>query len=639
MKRLTLISILTMGLALLALAAVPVPLQLVPPDSQMIFEVHDGAFFHSLIRDAGMEPQLVEAVREMMSEIDPEKAKAFGPDEVRLMMDAGMVVGISMYDRGEETPGFRMFTGMEFKNPEAFRIMADMFTPQMSEEYIASSMGPFTIYQSRPPQSTPGAAGDATAQPAEQVWFAMGQQMIMLSVGDDFTKRLASFLAGRLTYSWDTMSFPGEDPAALGTLLRARIVTEDLKYAIKAAFMRTLEKDKKEKAEAEEGGEQAEASPFDIPPDAILKFVEGIGLGQVTEGTLKLRNDGENITVTAGMAVDRSQKMIGHYLQGISGRTISAYKLLPADTVAFNNFAFWDFGLFYQLLTELIKSSFGPQGESMLLSMEAMVPMQTGLSLRAELLPVLGNEHGMVMVPPSALGGAGSEAGKFPPAAIFMRPLKVELLDKAMSSLEKSVGLKIQRSTVEGKAFYEIDLSEDAPAEKTESGGEAVAEPAEAGAQEAEQDVTDALLKDTKVYMMTIEPLVFVSPNRAVLEHILAEGLKGSTLVNSSKFGDVMKGVNPGCVQLAAADMQGLGMVWDSLPADIPMVDGLKALFGEAGQPGISTQQIYVVDKGLVAQGRMPLQSFKDWTKGFLLLFEKAAAESEEQPEPDGDEK
>jgi hypothetical protein len=499
-----------------------------------------------------------------------------------------------------------------------------MFTPQISEEFIASSMGPFTLYQPRQPLVSPGTEGGKTA-PEEQVLFAMGQQMILLSVNDDFSQRLASFLAGRRQFSWDAMKFPGDDPDALGTLMRARFVTEDLKFAIKAAFMRSLEEsDKKDEEESAEGEEKS-ASPFNIPSDAILKFVEGIGLGQVKEGTLTMRNDGENITVTAGLDVDRSRKMIGHYLQGIAGRTISAYKMLPADTVAFNNVAFWDFGLFYELLTELVKSSFGPQGESMLLSVEAMVPMQTGLSLRSELLPVLGNEHGLVMVPPS-VSGADSAEGQFPPVAVFMRPLKVELLDKVISSLEQTAGLKVQRSTVQGKSFYEIDLSPKEEKEETAAGGEAAA------GQDAGMDPAEAIMKNSKLYVITIEPLVFVSPYRAVLEHILDQGLKGNTLANSTIFGDLTQGVSTGCIQLAAADMKALGVVWDSLPADLPMVGGLKALFGEAGQQGVSTQQIYIVDEGVVGQGRMPLQSFKDWAKGFLLLFQKAADEGDEQP-------
>jgi|GEM_PF-6758485 len=630
MRHLFIIGIWVLALTLPAVAAELTPLHLVPPDSQIILEVHDGAFFHSIVQEAGMEPQLVAAVRDMLAENNPEKAKGFGTEQLRLLMDARLVVSFSLFDRGEQMPGVRMFAALEFNDPQAFLTMAEMFTPRIAEGYIASSMGPFTIYESRQPVT---ARTDEEGQPArtgEHVWMAMGQQMMILTVGDDFAKRLASYLAGRQQFAWQAMTFPGEEAGAAGTLMRCRVVTDELKYAIKAPFMRALEEMKK--PDEEEGGEaaneeQSPASPLDVSPDAILKFVEGIGLGQIEEGTLVMRRDGENLHVTAGMAVDRSRKMIGRYLQGLVGRSLSAYRMLPADSVAFNDMGFWDFGLFYQLLADLVKESFGPQGESMMLTVEAMVPLQTGLSLRNDLLPVLGNEHGLVMLPPDRGGDAAT--GQLPPAAFFFRPLKVEMVDKAVNAMEKKGLATIGRSTHQGKTVYEINLAGDdkaaspAPDEPgaTEPATEAPAEPADA--------VTQVLQQNETMHLLILEPLVFVSPQRAVLEHIVDEGLKGNTLANSPLFGDMVARVPPGCIQLAATDMQGLNAIWDSVPADLPLVGGLKSLLAGSGTQGVSTQQLLLVDEGLVGHGQMPLASFREWMKGLLILL---LQEDGEQP-------
>ncbi|MBN2432306.1 MAG: hypothetical protein JXQ27_12590, partial [Acidobacteria bacterium] len=510
-------------------------------------------------------------------------------------------------------------------------------TPRIAEEFIASSMGPFTIYQSRRPVKGNAEEAGQPARTGDHVWFAMGQQMMILAVGDDFAQRLASYLAGRLEFSWEAMPFPGEAPADAGTILRCRVVTDELKYAIKAPFMRALDqmKQQKEAAAGESGEEKPAASPLDVPPDAILKFVEGIGLGQIKTGTLVMRRDDENLHVTAGLAVDRSRKMIGHYLQGMAGRTVSAYRMLPADSVAFNDIGFWDFGLFYQLLADLVKESFGPQGESITLTVEAMVPMQTGLSLRNDLLPVLGNEHGLVMFP--AAGDTTPPTGQLPPAAFFFRPLKVEMVDKAINALEQKAGAGVQRSSYQGKSFYEIDWATPAETTDTDAPGQESAEPAVTPPDETDDAVAEVLKKNETMYIMILEPLVFVSPQRKSLEHIVDEGLKGNTLANSPLFGDMVKRVPTGCIQMAATDMHGLNLIWDSLPEGLPLVGGLKSLLGDSGTQGVSTQQLLLVDEGVVGQGRMPLAGFREWMKGLLILLQQAdEEESGEQTSPAG---
>ncbi|MBN2432216.1 MAG: hypothetical protein JXQ27_12120, partial [Acidobacteria bacterium] len=117
MRHVFMIGLMIVALTLSVAAAGLTPLHLVPPDSQIILEVHDGAFFHSIVRDAGLEPRVVAAIREMLTETNPERATDFGTQELQQLMDAGLVVSLSLVDQGGQMPGIRMFAALEFKDP------------------------------------------------------------------------------------------------------------------------------------------------------------------------------------------------------------------------------------------------------------------------------------------------------------------------------------------------------------------------------------------------------------------------------------------------------------------------------------------------------------------------------------------
>jgi len=647
MKRHFMFVYLILILTAAAWAVPPDILNIIPADSQFVVEIRDGKFLYSVIQETGLDAKLAPAIQQALSEIADGKPVTFTTDDLQKLFNSSLVVAASLTDQGELEPGFTFFTAIQFKDGSCFQQISSIVKPTDMSKCSVSSMGPFTIYRMKespePEKEKEKEKGKKPFQ-VDDITLAVGNQMMVLALDGDLTKKLAKYLAGQTAPGWHEMSLKGEPPLTGTTIARARIVTEKLKYVVKSLVIRMMEKEKEKEQEketqkeqkeisAEEKGTQSEtqvkkpsekpseetgetsAEPgpekpkkkpgaLDFPPEAILKFVEGLGLGQIEEGSIVLREDGDKMSATTSFKIDRSiKKFLGQYLDGMEGRSLSVYKYLPEDTVMFNNVAFVDLKLFYTQMSALFKSAFGPQGEMILLSLEAMVPMQTGLSLRDDIFPLLGHEYGVVVAPVKK--SAESTSSLLPPAAFFLVPDKIEVVEKCFNTLEKLAGLKITKEMYRDKKVYSTVI------------GEKAEEAFPLGA-------------------IVMDKVVFISPNLALL-HKIADGiLDGKTIDKNPQMQPYLAKIPPNCIQFALSDMKRLADVLPQIPEDNPL-SAFVSLLGKTELEGISHHRVILQDNGIVAQSETSTTTYKNYMKA---LFHFLMGLQEKKPQktcPDKD--
>ncbi len=627
----TLTLIVVCFLALGALYAQPPDIhRLIAPDSQMVVEINDFTLMKAVIAKAGLQEKLQQDLGKLMGDASGGKTTALSPAELDSIFRSQVIGALNVkFDTGGK-PDIGMIAAIRLEDPAIFQRLRQRLEGKDLSRFKVTALGGYTIYTAAATGkkstavkkagatdsgSTPEAKNETSAEKlvekleGQSFSFALGDQVIVVAVGMDVAHEVAAVLAGRPAFTWKPISAEVPVPATARSVFHARLATAEIAGVAKSALEKWAAAEKARQAEAaakkkdDEQGGKKQGGEMNIPADSVVNFLEGLGLGSIEEVSVNLRQaDDRMYSLFEARMNPEAAGMIPTYIRGINGHQVGVYKMLPADTAAFNDVALMDFPLFFQELLANVKTAFGPQGEGMVMQLEMMAQMKSGLSVREDILPLLGQEQGMALMNMAVKGGDG-DVPPLPPAVFYFVPRQPELLDKVMTALEKTAGLVIKREPYREQTLYSVSLGK-----KDEKG--------------------------PSIDAMLINGVVFVGMSSQLIHHVADELAAGNTIGDAPWMKPYLNRMRPDCVQFSISRMAEVRKILAGMPADSPVHAFLKMMGGASGGSGdyILAQNVYIGSAGLTGVGEAPTAAMVDSLSSLVkLVREKEKEKKEEQ--------
>jgi len=280
------------------------------------------------------------------------------------------------------------------------------------------------------------------------------------------------------------------------------------------------------------------------------------------------------------LAIDREPGLVQDYLGGMRDRQPAAWRLLPADTLMAMD-SVMDAPRLLRLLRAHARNTLGTSGETVFLGMELAAQARLGLSFSDQLLPLVGVEWGLAVVP-----GA---PGDSPQLVGFCVPEDPALLAVVLERVAPRLPLGVTPPAPGGEPFYILNMNPQAE-------------------------------KPSLTYLLQTGPTVFVSDNPEALRQILAASRSGATF-------------NPSVLQDPPAGVRRIQMLYGR--TDLPGLFGRGA--PASGVPFLG--QTCLSDSGLSADFLMPrsaLAGLVQLLPGLLARVPLSpAAEADAAPSPD----
>ena len=395
--------------------------QWAPADSQVVLEIADLGAIRAGLREMGLEAALTERMRHWTgrhgaaAEEDP-WASLPPPDGVSLLLAVG---GLRVDAPAGPMHG-RLVLG--FPNAAAYEAFRGRVMPSEALAVPVTVVGPFKIY-------TKPAAGEERARS-----MACGENTVVMAWGEDLSRAVAAYVAGT-----PPPAAPAEaDPLLAGRggpppQARLHLDLASLGVMSDAAVARMIHKLQAPPPPDQTGGETSalRAMLAKIPEEKMNEFVTGLDLDMVRTVDAAFYRDGGRCLASVALGLAGGDGVMPAYMDSLRARRMKVLPLLPADTLVVSDGLGDPAGFFRRLQAHAAKT-LGPQGEAAFMVLELAAQVKFGLSLYQQILPLLGGEWGMALIP---LPGAAGEPPAQPAAVLFCVPEDPALLAPVLQRL------------------------------------------------------------------------------------------------------------------------------------------------------------------------------------------------------------
>jgi len=424
-------------LALSALAAAETPPlgSWVPEGAQVVLEIQRMEDLALLLRDAGMELPAPPAAGAGDAADRPDWRG------VRMMVAA-------RFDWPMEAAAGGV--ALAFPDETRYERFCRLLPPPDAQGEKPVQAGPFLVYALPAGGALPPLPGPAAGFAAgKRVTVARGEHTVLLAFQVEAKDLVAQYVAGNRAAGATPPAQGAAEAAA--TVLTFRLDTRFLDKLIPLGVAKAIDYLYRPAEPTKEGAPAFGRQFFrDIPPEKVEAFLLGLGIQdwQSLEGALS--RDGERYRVQAGATIKPEPHFLQRYLQGVVAKPLQAPRLLPAGLAEYGSYRL-DLPLLYRLLADHARDTLGPKGEALFSGVELAVNLKLGMSLRTQLLPLLGAEYGFASWPGAELS---DRVG-------FFIPEDPALLGVCLQALGKAGLVRSEETRLEGSTLYTLATGAD----------------------------------------------------------------------------------------------------------------------------------------------------------------------------------
>lgn len=476
----------------------------VPPDCQMVLEIQRLDEAMAPLAVSGPAPDPAVLIQRLWPELRlpwaPAEWPATGPDDWR-SMSALVAVHRPAGASAESACGLLV---VGFGTADLHQRFVRQLQPPAGTAVSIRTVGLYSVY------SAPESAG----------FLVFGAQTVAFGRGFDAAGLITKPRSQAVVTDSTSPALPG---FSADSFLRLRLnlasmglLSDDTMRAAAERIVREL----RPPAETPDAG-GASISAFRnlfsrTTHEQMTAFLTGLGLDSLRDLTLTLSGDADRMGLAMDLAIDREPGLVHDYLAGMRDRPPVAWRLLPADTLmAMDSIA--NAPHLLRLLRAHARNTLGTSGETVFLGLELAAQTRLGLSFSDQLLPLVGAEWGLAVLP----GAPGD-----PPRMVgFCVPEDPALLAVVLERVAPRLPLGVTPPAPGGEPFYILNLNP--------------------------QTETPSL-----AYLLQTGPAVFVSDRPEALRQILAASRSGATF-NPSVLQDPPAGVRRIQMLYGRADLLG----------------------------------------------------------------------------------
>lgn len=418
-----------------------------PVDSQVALEIADLGALRAELRELGLEADLTGLVRRWTSK------HGAAPDEdpwASLPPPEGVSVLLAVGGLRVDAPHGPMHgrLALGFPTAAAYEAFRARVLPAEALGVPVTAVGPFKIY-TKPAAGTEGARS-----------MACGENTVILAWGgEDLSKAVAAYVAGA-----PAPAAPAEaDPLLAGRGLRPqarlRVDLASLGVLSDAAVARVIHKLQEPPPESQAGSATAalRAMLAKIPEEKMNEFVTGLDLDIVRSLDAAFYRDGSRCLASVALGLAGGDGVMPAYVESLRSRRMQALTLLPADTLVVSD-GIGDPAGFFRRLQAHAARTLGPQGEAAFMTLDLAAQVKFGLSFYQQILPLLGGEWGMALIPlPSAAGAPLVQ----PAAVLFCVPEDPALLAPVLRRLGETGAVTAQPEGAPDNHRYSLTLGKE----------------------------------------------------------------------------------------------------------------------------------------------------------------------------------
>ena len=446
-------------------------------------------------------------------------------------------------------------------------------------------MGPFKIY-------TKPAAGAEGARS-----MACGEDTIIMAWGEDLSRAVAAYVAGMP---------PPTAPAAADPLLagrglpppqaRLRLDLAGMGLMSDAAVARMIHKLQAPPPEGRPGGAMTalRAMLARIPEEKMNEFVTGLDLDLVRTVDAAFYRDGGRCLASVALGLAGGDGVMPAYVDSLRTRRMQALPLLPADTLVVSD-GVGDPAGFFRLLQAHAAKTLGPQGETAFMALELAAQVKFGISFSGQILPLLGGEWGMALVPLPAAAGAPPAK---PAAVLYCVPEDPALLAPVLQRLGETGNVTAQPEGEPDSHRYSLTLGK---------------EPG----------------TPVRWHLLARDGALFLTDRPAVFDRI---GARGPRLA-APPAPPAAPGQNAPVVLHYAAGLSALPVLLEPLQRLLPEPAGTLAGAGMDAGAGPAFHEALLTESALVFHSEMPWAVFQALGRAFLQGAREMHRRAETEPE------
>jgi hypothetical protein len=580
MKRTAVIFTICLALALAASAADLRPWT--PPDSQVVLEIADLGAIRAELRQMGLEEDLTGLVRRWTS-------KHGAPDEdpwASLPPPEGVSVLLAVGGLRLDGPPGPMHgrLALGFPTTAAYEAFRARVLPAEALGVPVSAVGPFRIY------SKPAAEAEGLRS------MACGENTIVMAWGEDLSKAVAAYVAGAPPAAAPAQA----DPLVAGRGLpppqaRLHVDLASLGMMSDAAVARMIHK-----LQAPSEGPAGDATNAlrsmlaRIPEEKMNEFVTGLDLDMVRTLDAAFYRDGGRCLASVALGLAGGDGGMPAYVDSLRARRMQVLPLLPADTLVVSDGVGDPAGFFRRLQAHAARTM-GPQGETAFMALELAAQVKFGLSFSGQILPLLGGEWGMALVP---LPAAAGEPPARPAAVLFCVPEDAALLAPALKRLGETGAVTAQPEGAPDSHQYSLTLGK------------------EPGA-------------PVRWHLLARDGALFLTDRPAVFDRI---GARGPRLA-APPAPPAAPGQNAPVVLHYAAGLSALPVLLEPLQRLLPEPAGTLAGAGTDAGAGPAFHEALLTESALVFHSEMPWAVFQSLGRAFFEGARAMRRHAETEPE------
>ncbi len=475
-----------------------------PPDCQLVLEIQRLDEAMAPLAVSGPAPDPAVLIQRLWPELRlpwaPAEWPATGPDDWRSM---SALVAVHR-PAGAPAESARGLLVMGCGTTDLYQRFARLLQPPAGTAVSIRTVGGYSVF------SAPESAG----------FLVLGAQTVAFGRGFDVAGLITSPRSQAVATDSAGPALPGF-PADSFLRLRLNLasmglLSDDTMRAAAERIVRELQPP----AEAPDTG-GASISAFRnlfsrITPEQMTAFLTGVGLDSLRDFTLTLSGDADRMGLAMDLAIDREPGLIQDYLAGMRDRQPVVWRLLPADTLMAMD-SVVDAPRLLRLLRAHARNTLGTSGETVFLGLELAAQARLGLSFSDQLLPLVGAEWGLAVLP--------SAPGDSPRLVGFCVPEDPAMLAVVLERVAPRLPLGVTPPAPGGEPFYILNLNP-----------------------QAEQP--------SLAYLLQTGPAIFVSDRLEALRQILAASRSGATF-NPSVLQDPPAGVRRIQMLYGRADLPG----------------------------------------------------------------------------------
>ncbi|HPB28115.1 MAG TPA: hypothetical protein PK017_07700 [Acidobacteriota bacterium] len=475
-----------------------------PPDCQLVLEIQQLDEAMAPLAVSGPAPDPAVLIQRLWPELRlpwaPAEWPATGPDDWRSM---SALIAVHR-PTGAPAESARGLLVLGFGTADLCQRFARQLQPPAGTAVSIRTVGTYSVY------SAPEPAG----------FLVLGAQTVAFGRGYDVAKLITIPRGQAVPANSANSALPGF-PADSFLRLRLNLasmglLSDDTMRAAAERIVREL----RQPADAPDAG-GASISAFRnlfnrTTPEQMTAFLTGLGLDSLRDLTLTLSGDADRMGLAMDLAIDREPGLVQDYLAGMRDRQPVAWRLLPADTLMAMD-SVMDAPHLLRLLRAHARNTLGTSGETVFLGLELAAQARLGLSFSDQLLPLVGAEWGLAVLP-----GAPDDS---PRLVGFCVPEDPAMLTVVLERVAPRLPMGVTPPASGGEPFYILNLNPQAE-------------------------------KPSLTYLLQTGPAVFVSDRPEALRQILTASRSGATF-NPSVLQDPPAGVRRIQMLYGRADLSG----------------------------------------------------------------------------------